>query len=1157
MSALPVPPLAVLLQPACTNHKWIRTPDTPHLMERPERIRAVLVGIAAATANLEIERRANEAARREKVRDAEGQSRTREATPDINVMMGGLSLDTSATTPQPNPSRPSEFIRLPQVIHPAGVLDPANRGKTLRHHPALQYAHSETPEAPFPPLGATSGISAGPSSTYLPALLRWCLEAPEKVKRGKCEIPRAGDGTEEGERLGLNPNDLYLGPGSIDAIEGCVLTVSQAVDIVCQSAKADREVQSRAEAAPKEDVATKAFCVIRPPGHHCGQDAPSGFCYVNNVIVGAMHGYLAHNQDRAVIIDIDLHHGNGTQAILMNLNEASHNEDLLVEGGKPLSPLTPAERTDGGRRRRGWKGFYGSLHDIWSYPCEDGSIDLIKDASVSIAAHGQYVENIHLQHYESEEDFYGRLYPRYIAVLEKAKQFLEETRADAEHTTVYISAGFDACEHEQASMQRHARKVPVSFYERITKDIAAFADSFAKGKVVSVLEGGYSDKALTSAAMSHVAGFFPQENTRSAWWQESALSNIERVSRRKRNGQTAPLAKEFRDSDLLRRSYDLFGILSSWGVDEAHQATPVSSARNDGHGRMMLRDRSKLTPKESYTPPVTKRANPNASRAGRKSTTTVPGSGSTNSRTEFVEPKSDKQPVLPQALQDSIVEQDEHKAPVLDVLLASQLDPLSAVDILDVTTKVPLERKHEEKIILKFRNPASQQHAPGQGTLEKPFVSTPPPQQKTGIHLGLQDMQKLVSLISPVRTPHIHIAGTNGKGSVSAMIDSCAATTGLRTGRYNSPHLITPRDAILINGQPISQQAYDGHRQLVKQLVAENNLQNSEFEIETATAFSIFANAEPPLDLLLIECGMGGLRDATNVLDKSRQICSILTVVDMDHQKFLGDTIEAIATDKLGITTPHGHLVVSKQIYPSVLDIVQRHSKEVGYSYSRADDGLSLELALAGRHQQENAATAVAALSHIRSDPRALRIQPRAQMITASAIQLGLQKTQWPGRCSWIKLAGHAMGTTSDIPLLVDGAHNESAAVSLMNYIDSIRTDEPIVFVIALSHSPPKTPLTVLRPMLTRIRRADKVLPVQFSTPVAGMPWISNVPSIDIQAAVIACGLSRNQIVDSHIATTPTLQEGLQIAMQAQKWGFAVVTGSLYLVADAYRLAAE
>lgn len=154
----------------------------------------------------------------------------------------------------------------------------------------------------------------------------------------------------------MNANDLYLGPGSIEAIEGCVETVTQAVDLVHNSSVG------------------AAFCAIRPPGHHCGRDTPSGFCYVNNVVVGAMHAYLAHDIDRAVILDFDLHHGNGTQSIVMGLNE-------VAETSPPAS--------DGGRR--GWRGFYGSLHDIYSYPCESGDLDLIKDASVNVAAHGQYM----------------------------------------------------------------------------------------------------------------------------------------------------------------------------------------------------------------------------------------------------------------------------------------------------------------------------------------------------------------------------------------------------------------------------------------------------------------------------------------------------------------------------------------------------------------------------------------------------------------------------------------------------------------------------------------------------------------------------------------------------------------------------------------------
>lgn len=107
--------------------------------------------------------------------------------------------------------------------------------------------------------------------------------------------------------------------------------------------------------------------------------------------------YLEHDIDRAIIIDFDLHHGNGTQALVMPLNAAANLEDLAMAGGKPRSTMM-------GRNgpRRGWKGFYGSVHDIYSYPCEvstecdyvdmqDGDLDLIKDASVSLAGHGQYM----------------------------------------------------------------------------------------------------------------------------------------------------------------------------------------------------------------------------------------------------------------------------------------------------------------------------------------------------------------------------------------------------------------------------------------------------------------------------------------------------------------------------------------------------------------------------------------------------------------------------------------------------------------------------------------------------------------------------------------------------------------------------------------------
>lgn len=557
---------------------------------------------------------------------------------------------------------------------------------------------------------------------------------------------------------------------------------------------------------------------------------------------------------------------------------------------------------------------------------------------------------------------------------------------------------------------------------------------------------------------------------------------------------------------------------------------------------MTLRERAKPAPKELYSPPAPPKNGPTTTR--RK--TQVSADPSDRS-------KGIKQPSPTVSLKTMTQETKAENSIVETVLVTSSASSpeTASVNKVEETRAVT---EDTPKVVLKFKNPTSNRNVTDTGVPEKPHVEPP----KSGIHLGLNDMHRLVSLLQPIRTPHVHIAGTNGKGSVSAMIDSCALKAGLHTGRYNSPHLITPRDAILIDGQPVSEETYERHRNIVQQTIATHHLQNSEFEVETATAFSIFATATPSLDLLLIECGMGGLRDATNVLDKSRQVCSILTVVDLDHQKFLGDTVEAITTDKLGITTAGGHLVVSKQIYPEVIDVVRATAMRNGFSYERAVDGLSLELALAGRHQQENAAAAVTVLNHIRSDPRSLQLQPRLQNINSSDIQLGLQKTQWRGRCSWIQLRGSAIGHPGNVPLLVDGAHNGSAATSLMNYIDSIRTDEPIIFFVGLSHSPPKTPLSVLRPLLSRIRKTDKVLPVQFSTPIAGMPWISNVSDDDIYAAAIACGLSGDQILSKEVfGRSVNLHDGLRMAMLQQKWGFAVVTGSLYLVADAYRLAGE
>jgi hypothetical protein len=183
----------------------------------------------------------------------------------------------------------------------------------------------------------------------------------------------------------------------------------------------------------------------------------------------------------------------------------------------------------------GLRLFYASAHDILSYPCEDGNPDLVRDASVSLphGSHGQWIENVHLETYESEREFWvGRdgedegVYDRtFRRLLKTAEGFVQRTQSrkapiseqtqadkDEDDVIIFVSCGFDASEHEYPSMSRHGRHVPASFYYRFAKDVRALADKYAGGRVVSVLEGGYSDRALIAGGLAWITGLVGYED---------------------------------------------------------------------------------------------------------------------------------------------------------------------------------------------------------------------------------------------------------------------------------------------------------------------------------------------------------------------------------------------------------------------------------------------------------------------------------------------------------------------------------------------------------------------------------------------------------------------------------------------------------------------
>lgn len=201
-------PMGLFIQPACLQHKYIRHANASHIFERPERLRAVLLGVAAAASRLEEEDAAAVMASGAVKEASEPQAKAEKD--DLTSLLSSLSIASSTT-----PTRPTPFalpIHLTVVPPPTA---PVSAGQILLHHRALQLSHTSPPEAPFPYSGPGARTSNTPSlsSSYLRDLLKWATEAPERIKAGECEIPGG---------LGLNQGDLYLGPGSVLAIEGAV-----------------------------------------------------------------------------------------------------------------------------------------------------------------------------------------------------------------------------------------------------------------------------------------------------------------------------------------------------------------------------------------------------------------------------------------------------------------------------------------------------------------------------------------------------------------------------------------------------------------------------------------------------------------------------------------------------------------------------------------------------------------------------------------------------------------------------------------------------------------------------------------------------------------------------------------------------------------------
>ncbi|MEC9053775.1 MAG: Mur ligase family protein [Verrucomicrobiota bacterium] len=282
-----------------------------------------------------------------------------------------------------------------------------------------------------------------------------------------------------------------------------------------------------------------------------------------------------------------------------------------------------------------------------------------------------------------------------------------------------------------------------------------------------------------------------------------------------------------------------------------------------------------------------------------------------------------------------------------------------------------------------------------------------------GIKLGLENPKRLLReylAYPPRRTKVIHVAGTNGKGSTCAFIESVARATGTRTGLFSSPHLVRYNERIRVSGAEIGDDEIASHLTALRELVAEWESHPTFFELSLALAMKHFS--ERSCELVILETGMGGRLDATTAVPAD---VAVLTPISLDHQQWLGETIAEIAAEKAAIIVPRKKAFSSPQL-PPARTIIEQVANERRSPLEFVEDPLQgYALGLAGEHQKENAALALEAL-------HALGIP-----LNYETVKSGLGSTTWPGRFERLEPGPGIMASR----LVLDIAHNPASAEAL------------------------------------------------------------------------------------------------------------------------------
>lgn len=398
--------------------------------------------------------------------------------------------------------------------------------------------------------------------------------------------------------------------------------------------------------------------------------------------------------------------------------------------------------------------------------------------------------------------------------------------------------------------------------------------------------------------------------------------------------------------------------------------------------------------------------------------------------------------------------------------------------------------------------------------------------QRFGIKLGLENIRELLARLGhPERSfKIIHVAGTNGKGSVCATLAEILRQGGYATGRYTSPHLHSFTERIQVNGEPISEARVAELTEEIR-AVAEG-IPVTFFEFTTALALLYFARHE--VEWVVLEVGMGGRLDATNAV--TPELC-LITPICLDHAEHLGSDLAAIAGEKAGILKPGVPVVIGRQP-PAALQVLleraaalqapvtllgrelQTSSQGDRWSYHGRNWQLAgLEAGLLGAHQLDNLALAVAGLELLRS---------AGLLLSEAALRRGLALVRWPGRLEWWQ---------GGREVLLDGAHNEGGARVLADYLRTLDC-RGIHWVVGLKGD--KRPADLLQPLLPLVSALYCTVP----------PVDTAVPPGQLAALGVAAGLPA--------ASYPDTEAALAAALAARQPGDVVlVAGSLFLVAAA------